>query len=130
MDKNNFLNSGWIKPLALGDEVAAYYGRDVRSRTFGRFVKASCDTPLTWRGRSGGKGEKNAGNSKRVISIGLFLALAFSLLPQKNEEIKVSISQMISIIWLIYAIYHKDYLVMFVCIFILLTTFNFVKLPT
>lgn len=62
--------------------------------------------------------------SKSLISIGLGLALIFSLLPKSHERAKFDISEILTTVWLVYAIYYKDYPVMVICILILLYTLN------
>lgn len=61
---------------------------------------------------------------KSFISIGLAVALAISLLSEKNQETKFNISDILTTVWLVYSIYYKDYFVMIICIIILLYNFN------
>jgi ABC-type uncharacterized transport system permease subunit len=58
--------------------------------------------------------------TKPLISIGLGLALAFSLLPKSHQRAKFDISEILTTVWLVYSIYYKDYPVMAICIIILM----------
>lgn len=66
------------------------------------------------------KSNDDDGIERPLISIGLAVALAYSILPKKHEKAKIVTSEIVTIIWLIYSIYHKDYLVMVICVAILL----------
>jgi hypothetical protein len=57
---------------------------------------------------------------KPLISIALASALIIALLEKGHEKVKFNISEIITIIWLIYSIYYKDYSVMIICIIILM----------
>jgi hypothetical protein len=60
------------------------------------------------------------GLSKRQFtSLGLGLALIISLLPRTNQQVKFDIGEILTVVWLIYSIYYKDYLVTLICITIL-----------
>ena len=65
-------------------------------------------------------GSKEPNRTKPLISIGLGLALAFSLLPKRHQRAKFNISEMLTTVWLVYSIYYKDYPVMVICIVILM----------
>jgi ABC-type uncharacterized transport system permease subunit len=58
--------------------------------------------------------------TKPLISIGLGLGLAFSLLPKSHQRAKFDISEILTTVWLVYSIYYKDYPVMVICTIILL----------
>jgi hypothetical protein len=59
------------------------------------------------------------GIDKPATTVFLSLALILSLLPKSNRQVKLNLTIAITLIWLIYSIYHKDYIVMVVCIIIL-----------
>ena len=58
-------------------------------------------------------------SASKVVSIGLGLVLALSLLHESHSEVKFNISEILTIVWLAYSIYYKDYSVMVICIMIL-----------
>jgi hypothetical protein len=58
-------------------------------------------------------------NMQQIFSIGLGAALTFFLLPKSHERAKFDISEILTAVWLVYAIYYKDYPVMVICIIIL-----------
>lgn len=56
----------------------------------------------------------------RHISFGLILALNFSLFfGNRQKEVKLTINEVLTTVWLIYAICYKDYLVLSICVVIL-----------
>jgi hypothetical protein len=61
---------------------------------------------------------------KPLISIGLGLALAFTLLPKSHQRAKFDISEILIAVWLVYSIYYEDYPVMVICIIILIYSLN------
>ena len=58
-------------------------------------------------------------NIDGFIRIGLTLALSFSLLSERNEVVKVGVSETVVSLWLLYSIHYKDYLVMVVALVVL-----------
>jgi hypothetical protein len=62
---------------------------------------------------------------KQLISLILGLVLSFSLLSNNNhKQAKFNISEILTIIWLGYSIYYRDYPVMIICGLILLYSFS------
>lgn len=65
------------------------------------------------------KSNPEKGIDKPTTAIFLSLALVLSLLPKSNRQVKFNLTIAITLTWLIYSIYHKDYIVMVICIIIL-----------
>lgn len=59
-----------------------------------------------------------------LISILLGLALTFFLLPKSYERAKFNISVILTVVWLVYGIWYKDYPVVMICVIILLFSLN------
>ena len=57
---------------------------------------------------------------KQLTSIGLGLALTFSLMAKTHQRAKFDISEILTTVWLVYSIYYQDYPVMAICILILI----------
>jgi hypothetical protein len=61
---------------------------------------------------------------RQFASIALGLGLIISLLPKTHQRAKVDISEVLTIVWLFYSLYYKDYFVMVFCILILIYSFS------
>jgi hypothetical protein len=59
-------------------------------------------------------------NKTKVISFILGTALIFSVISSdQNKKVKIALTEIVTVLWFIYAFYHKDYLVLFITILLL-----------
>lgn len=64
-------------------------------------------------------------NKTKITSFILGTALIFSVLSsEQNKKVKIALTEVVTILWFIYAFYHKDYLVLFITIILLFFTMN------